>query len=310
MRTFKNILVYVDTNSTVPQMALDSAIELALANNARLKIVDVLPELPWYARTSMSDIQELRKAVEAKRKKILDTMAASAKQAGINVHVRVLTGKPFIAIIQEVIRAEHDLVVKTAMGSGELNDRILGNTGVRLLRKCPCPVWVVKPDRATNKKVLAAIDPDPDEPGKTMVARRVLELAREMTDWSGGELYVIHAWSVYGDHLMSTYRPEDFEAYVNGVEDRVQDHVQNFVMEHGSGIKSDQVFLLRGEPQTIIPNFISRENIDLVVLGTVGRTGMSGLLIGNTAEALVERVRCSMLAIKPEGFVSPVSIEA
>ena len=44
-------------------------------------------------------------------------------------------------------------------------------------------------------------------------------------------------------------------------------------------------------------------------MGTVSRTGIAGLIIGNTAETILRSVRCSVLAVKPEGFVSPVSID-
>jgi nucleotide-binding universal stress UspA family protein len=57
-----------------------------------------------------------------------------------------------------------------------------------------------------------------------------------------------------------------------------------------------------------VPESARESQADLVVMGTVGRTGISGLFIGNTAEAILEQVRCSVLAIKPLGFVSPVKL--
>jgi nucleotide-binding universal stress UspA family protein len=51
------------------------------------------------------------------------------------------------------------------------------------------------------------------------------------------------------------------------------------------------------------------EQIDLIVMGTVGRSGISGLFIGNTAEKVLQKVDCSVLAVKPEGFVSPVKLD-
>jgi nucleotide-binding universal stress UspA family protein len=48
---------------------------------------------------------------------------------------------------------------------------------------------------------------------------------------------------------------------------------------------------------------------DLVVMGTVARTGISGLIIGNTAEAILDQLMCSVLAVKPPGFTSPVKLD-
>ena len=54
---------------------------------------------------------------------------------------------------------------------------------------------------------------------------------------------------------------------------------------------------------------VDRLDVDLVVMGTVGRTGLKGLIMGNTAETILRSVRCSVLAVKPEGFVTPVRIQ-
>ena len=52
------------------------------------------------------------------------------------------------------------------------------------------------------------------------------------------------------------------------------------------------------------------EGIDLVVMGTVARSGIAGMLIGNTAERVLRKLPCSVLAVKPEGFTSPVRLDA
>jgi nucleotide-binding universal stress UspA family protein len=61
-----------------------------------------------------------------------------------------------------------------------------------------------------------------------------------------------------------------------------------------------------GEPARAISHFIDRNGIDLVVTGRVARTGIRGLVMGNTAERVLQRLRGSVLAVKPPGFVSPV----
>ncbi|WP_268870400.1 universal stress protein [Marinobacter nauticus] len=51
---------------------------------------------------------------------------------------------------------------------------------------------------------------------------------------------------------------------------------------------------------------VENYDIDLIVMGTVGRVGIPGLIIGNTAESILEQAKCSVLAIKPEGFKTPI----
>ena len=65
---------------------------------------------------------------------------------------------------------------------------------------------------------------------------------------------------------------------------------------------------LKGEPDDKIPLFIEKNKIDLLIMGTVARTGISGFIIGNTAEGLLQNISCSMFALKPQGFISPIKV--
>ena len=68
------------------------------------------------------------------------------------------------------------------------------------------------------------------------------------------------------------------------------------------------IHLIKGEPEKIIPSLAIERNTNLIVLGTVARTGIVGLVIGNTAERILDTVDCSVLAVKPDGFITPVTI--
>lgn len=69
------------------------------------------------------------------------------------------------------------------------------------------------------------------------------------------------------------------------------------------------IHLLKGDPADVIADLAKTGRVDLIVMGTVARTGIPGLLIGNTAETILQRVDCSVLAVKPDGFVSPVGLD-
>ena len=67
--------------------------------------------------------------------------------------------------------------------------------------------------------------------------------------------------------------------------------------------------LRRGEPEDAIPEFVVSEGIDVLVMGTVARGRIPGMLIGNTAEQVLRKLPCSVLTVEPDGFVSPVRLE-
>jgi universal stress protein E len=70
-----------------------------------------------------------------------------------------------------------------------------------------------------------------------------------------------------------------------------------------------QVYMLKGEPEHLIPELAAKMEVGLIVMGTVSRTGVAGLLIGNTAEKNLRQVDCSVLTLKPDGFVTPVRLD-
>jgi nucleotide-binding universal stress UspA family protein len=70
-----------------------------------------------------------------------------------------------------------------------------------------------------------------------------------------------------------------------------------------------QVHLLKGNPGSVIPKVAQAKRIELIVMGTVCRTGVAGLIVGNTAENVLRQVDCSVLTVKPEGFITPIRLD-
>ena len=73
------------------------------------------------------------------------------------------------------------------------------------------------------------------------------------------------------------------------------------------GHRPPQLHLVEGNARVAIPELARACEAELIVMGTVGRTGIPGYFIGNTAEAIFGRIDCDILAVKPPGFVSPVT---
>ena len=86
------------------------------------------------------------------------------------------------------------------------------------------------------------------------------------------------------------------------------DIVKEFLKNNNLSLEDECFHLSTGEPRDVIPALVKKYNFDTVVMGTVARTGISGFLMGNAAEQILRRLRCSVLALKPEGFKSPVEL--
>ncbi|MAV24546.1 MAG: hypothetical protein CMQ05_00305 [Gammaproteobacteria bacterium] len=105
---------------------------------------------------------------------------------------------------------------------------------------------------------------------------------------------------------------QDFQAYVDGYQAEITHRYQRITRDdesHIPGIEDLEASILRGKPSTIITRYVGNHEIDLLVMGSVTRTGIPGLIICHTAERVLHQVDCSVLMLKPHGFVSPVTVE-
>ena len=82
--------------------------------------------------------------------------------------------------------------------------------------------------------------------------------------------------------------------------------MEALIRDHQLTIDEDQIHLIKGPAAKTIHQVAESASADIIVMGTVGRVGIPGMFIGNTAEDVLQSAACSILAVKPEGFVSPV----
>jgi len=80
-----------------------------------------------------------------------------------------------------------------------------------------------------------------------------------------------------------------------------------FLLPYVNNAVPIQVKLLEGEPRDVLPKYVSSNEIDLVILGSMSRAGISGFVMGNTAESMINQLGCSVITLKPDSFKSPVS---
>lgn len=309
MTPFKNILVQVDSQDD-SHHALDQATQLAIAGGARLKLVDVIPDFGWPAKLVMSGYERVVEALTQAKGDNLKRLAKMVADQGLDVSIKLLDGRSSVGIIREVIRDGHDLVIRSSRGSKSRVSTFFGTTSKRLLRRCPCPVLLLKAGSVSNcRRIVAAVDATPADDVHAALNNTILQLANSMC--GGGEcvIDVVHAWDIYGESILKEHmQKEEFEELQRRTETETERLVDDLVKPFGMGVGQENVHVLHGDPASVIPQFIEHAKADLLVLGTIARTGVSGMLMGNTAEQILNCVECSVLAIKPPDFVSPIHL--
>lgn len=319
MQRFQKILVGVDLCdgsgvirdglSSSCRTAVDKALWLAGHTSAEvaffsslLPCLDLTPAM-W----QLTGLQDYQAAINAVHEKAADQMTAlviEAGSAGIKAREVRTAGKSWIELLREVVSGDYDLLIVGSQKQQALGRLLLGNTGRRLVRKCPCPVWVTSPmEDGQVQNILVPTD-------LSETATESLRLAGSLARQLQSELHVLHALEYHFQPQMRDLivSLDEVDKYRSKMRSDAERELNDVVSQCGLGdvIPLAHRHIAVGPPHTMIHEAVTELSVDLVVMNTLGRSGVRGMLIGNTAEQVLAKLTCSLLAIKPAGFQCPI----
>jgi len=309
MRQFHNPL-YVSHGTSDETEGLKQALSLARNNDAPLSVLVVCPDFPkefpdYRRKYEESLIADTKASISSTQEKI------GIEEGAVEIALELISANtPSIKIIQTVLKHGYDLLIKEA-------ERSDGGSGFKaidmdLLRKCPCALWLCRPITHSREEiqVAVAIDPESVEEAAEDLSKQMLVLSRSLADSCSGKLHIVSCWDYeFESYMRNCVWVKTSETQIAEVVFRTQQvHRDALYMLIGeSGISgSYEVHHLRGRAEECIPAIVKNQHIDILVMGTVARTGIPGFFIGNTAENVMQKLSCSLMALKPHGFVSPV----
>ncbi|MGB1816438.1 MAG: universal stress protein [Rubripirellula sp.] len=309
MKRFKNILLYAGMEEN--EVALARALKLASENQATLTIMDVVKPIPHALGlfTDVASSEELQELVVKDHHEKLQEIADSHKDKGVEISVAVSKGDPATEIVKKVIRDGHDLVVKSV--NGQTVGKLFGGIARSLLRICPCPLWLLKPDvDGEFDRILTALDLDATDDAHRNLNQKMMEISTALAEMENAELHIVTAWEVWMEQALRRRAGDaEVDAALADKQAKVEASLNEILGKLESTTPAQHKHIHQGNSATVIRSVANDVSADLLVMGTLCRTGAAGLLIGNTAETVLSGVNCSLLALKPDGFVSPVQID-
>jgi nucleotide-binding universal stress UspA family protein len=313
MAGFRRFLVLATERSDAAR-ALDRAVRLARMAGGSLTVLGVVdpPRIAPGVETAetaaaLRALARERELLEAR----VDALVATARAAGVAADGQVETGLPLQVVIGTAVRGGYDLMVKSVdeRPPGARSPR--GPLDQSLLREHPGALWIEQPGvPADLRRVLVAINPDPAAPEEVRLSVDLLCTAAIVARSAGAELQVLHAWKLFGEwrSVYDRWTDPELAPILGATLDRHVGYVDRALAEAGLAGAAVRRHIVHQRASQAIIDTVRSEGIDLLVMGTVGRTGIPGFLIGNTAERVLGEVECSVLARKPNGFVSPVLV--
>lgn len=258
--------------------AFTYALKLATVLKFRLEIVHVIKTVSESAQVSPDN----RSLNPLKTSALLELgrIARAAKEAGIHAQPSLLFGSPEDCILESAIRLRAGLIVMGTHGRTGWDRMRLGSTAQAVVREAPCPVLTLQEVVARDsfrhhakvmlERLLVATD---FSPCADWAIRYVTKLAGKL----GAQVCVVHA-------------SDEGEA-----KSLVQRKLDRMIRElERNGIQAESV-CVAGDPVRVILEQAALWQADVIAVGTQGRTGLSRLVLGSVAEAVLGRAGCPVL---------------
>lgn len=203
--------------------------------------------------------------------------------------------KTIIAVQQE---HQCGLVIKQHLPDNPLLKTFLPSEDWKLLRFCPCPVLIVKSAEPwAGRAILAAVDAGNSEVTHRVLHAGIVSHGYDIARMTGGSL-----------HMMSAHPcPELLSAdpvyhLSESIQAMYRQHCRALQAEYD--VSDECLHLVEGPAESLIPAVAERLGVALTVIGSVARSGLSGTLIGNTAENILDSLNCDVLVLKPDDIIS------
>ncbi len=207
-----------------------------------------------------------------------------------------------------MIKDKHDLVMKRGSAPKGIDQ-----LAMRLIRKCPCPIWIIQDNRSGElKRVLGAVDAGADSTETKQLNKKIVELAYSLAQREKGEAHYLYSWYLPSELILRGPRFNLSEADIQQMKDQLEregkQKIYKLLESAHIEPREDHIHVKEGKTDEAIEKALKNMGIEVLVLGTIGRSGIPGLLIGNTVEKLLAQVQCSVLAVKPDDYESPVIV--
>jgi len=291
------------------EAALKQAVWLARQSGAKLVLAHALPDLRQLMLLSSPEARidaflgegdrfqrKIRQESDTKMRRMVFDLNAIE----LNVKFETLLGEPFVAIIHAVQQEGYDLVLAGTRGLAAWEQFFVGSTAKRLIRKCPAAVWIVKAEHVGPPKVILAPTDFSDVSRKAVL--QGLWIARQ----AGADFHLLHVIDAGDVPEDAIERIPQGSSIRQKIDEEAKCRLEAFLNLLDADRSEIHSHLSWGTPWKEIGHTAEHLKVDLIAIGTVGRSGIKGVLLGNTAEKVLGTCNCSILTVKPDGFVSPI----
>jgi len=304
MPTSDSILVILEPDIH-PFEVMERAAWLARICNCSLDILlcdaDVGPlREGWYLSNEAKDIGDNIRTAQIE---IIEDLASNARELGIEVSTSVLEERPIAeGILHHVRENMPRYLMKGTQYHTAAERSIFVDTDWQLIRACPCPVYLVKPNELReNPVLLAAVDPSHSQDKTAALDQVIVQHALDIAAATQGEVHLLHTYqriSGIGNEATRTFKP--IKIPIDSLDKKIAAEHRKKLLELADayGIDEEHVHQLPGRTRELLPTFSRAHKVDIVVMGALARWGLKRAVIGSTAERVLDHLPCDVLIVR------------
>ncbi|TFG77880.1 MAG: universal stress protein [Thermodesulfobacteriales bacterium] len=298
-------IIWATDGSRESETALDYAKYIAGKSGAEILGVHVVP-MPVQLlfdniSESKEEIKKWRLKIEDNAAKRFDEVKEELQKTGIKFDGVILKGVPSDKIKEFATRKKADLLVMGKHGHGFFESMLAGSETVRVLKSSRVPVLSIKSKnnaKAEFKNILVPIDLSEESDSALTYALNVAQL-------TGAKVTVIFVLrlDMYAQDLPAGALELVIEQSMKSLNKRASQLKKKFESKRGASrnIQMNTEVIHGMSEGVTISQYATKKNIDLIVIHTHGRTGVTRFLLGSVTERVVSSAQCSVLAMRPEG---------
>ncbi len=294
----RKILIVVD-----PEESRHSA----LSRIKEIPVGSIEFKVEYYLQSPHSAEEACDYRDKVKEKKAwLETLVQPLRDEGYDIETEIqLFYRLYETIIQSALRYGADFVFKPLRQHGVIKRALFTSTDWNLIRFCPCPLLLVNhANPIKGNAVVAAVDLASQDYAHHQLNKVVLEQSGILANVLSADVHIVHAYNI--GTVPSGNAVSDPLAYQITKGRRDEQFTRAYQLAETQDIPRENVHLGEGAADLVVNRYASQIEAGVIVMGTVARSGTSGLFIGNTAESVMEKTRSDVFVVKLAEFESPV----
>jgi universal stress protein E len=254
-----------------------------------------------------SEAQALCNHILEAQEDFVQSLAARSIDAGIQATAMVIHERPVQdGILSHAIEIDAYIVMKGTEFHSIAERSILVDTDWQLMRTCPYPLWFVKRDTFDESPtIVAAVDPMHEHDKSAHLDQIIVDAANTIAGAAGGEVHLIHTYERLVEIGSAANKAiKAVKLPIDEIDERSKmthrEALDTLARKHG--IDADHTHQLPGRSRDIIPTFVRSRKADLVVMGALARWGIKRMIIGSTAERILDHLPSDVLIVRDNEY--------